>query len=50
LQSEEGNAKRLQGIEPPLFRLRTQNHRVLFRDFGNTIEIVRVRDRKDVYR
>jgi hypothetical protein len=50
LQSEDGNVKRLQGVEPPLFRLRTQNHRVLFHDLGNAIEIVRVRDRKDVYR
>ena len=50
LQSEEGNVKRLEGIEPPLYRLRTQDHRVLFRDLGAYIEVTRVRNRKDAYR
>jgi mRNA-degrading endonuclease RelE of RelBE toxin-antitoxin system len=50
LESEEGDVKRLQALDPPLFRLRSQNYRVLFRDLGNAIEVVRVRDRKDVYR
>ena len=50
LESEEGNVKRLQGVEPPLYRLRTQDHRVIFRDFGDHIEVTRVRDRKDAYR
>jgi mRNA-degrading endonuclease RelE of RelBE toxin-antitoxin system len=50
LESEEGDVKRLQALDPPLFRLRSQNYRVLFRDLGNAIELVRVRDRKDVYR
>jgi len=50
LESGEGNVKRLQGIEPPLYRLRTQNHRVFFRDLGDHIEVTRVRDRKEAYR
>ena len=50
LQSEEGNVKRVQGVDPPLFRLRTQYYRVLFRDLGDTVQITRVRDRKNVYR
>lgn len=50
IESEEGNVKRLQGTEPPLYRLRTQDHRVLFRDLGNSIEVTRVRNRKDAYR
>lgn len=50
LQSEEGNVKRLQDIEPPLYRLRAQNHRVLFRDLGDSIEVTRVRNRKEAYR
>ncbi len=50
LESEEGSVKRLQGVEPPLFRLRTQDHRVIFRDLGGSIEVSRVRDRKDAYR
>jgi mRNA-degrading endonuclease RelE of RelBE toxin-antitoxin system len=50
LESDEGNVQRLEGVEPPLYRLRTQNHRVLFRDNGDHIEVTRVRDRKDAYR
>ena len=48
--SEEGNVKRLKGVDPPLYRLRTQDHRIFFRDFGDSIEITRVRDCKDAYR
>jgi mRNA-degrading endonuclease RelE of RelBE toxin-antitoxin system len=50
LESEEGNVKRLLGVEPPLYRLRTQDHRVIFRDLGDHVEVTRVRDRKDAYR
>ena len=50
LESGEGNVSRLQGVEPPLYRPRTQNHRVLFRDLGDRLEVTRVRDRKDAYR
>jgi mRNA-degrading endonuclease RelE of RelBE toxin-antitoxin system len=50
LESDQGNVKRLQGIEPPLYRLRAQDHRVLFRDHGDYIEVTRVRSRKDAYR
>lgn len=50
LESEEGNVKRLQGVEPPLYRLRTQDHRVIFRDLGDHVEVTRVRNRKDAYR
>lgn len=50
LASEEGNVKRLQGVEPPLYRLRTQDHRVIFRLGDDLIEVTRVRDRKDAYR
>ena len=48
--SEEGNVKRLQGINPPLYRLRTQDHRVIFRDLGDAIEVTRIRNRKEAYR
>ena len=47
--SEEGNVKRLQGSDPPLYRLRAQDHRIIFRDRGDSIEITRVRDRKEAY-
>lgn len=48
--SEEGNVKRVQGADPPLYRLRTQDHRVFFRDFGDSIEITRIRNRREAYR
>jgi mRNA-degrading endonuclease RelE of RelBE toxin-antitoxin system len=50
LASEEGDVKRLQGIEPPLYRLRTQDHRIFFRDLAESIEVTRVRARKNAYR
>ncbi|MBV9156775.1 MAG: hypothetical protein JO097_10980, partial [Acidobacteriaceae bacterium] len=50
LESGEGDVKRVQGVEAPLFRLRTQSHRVFFRELGDAIEIQRVRDRKEAYR
>jgi hypothetical protein len=50
LQTGEGNTKQLRGIEPPLLRLRAQNHRVFFRDHGDYLKIERVLDRKEAYR
>jgi mRNA interferase RelE/StbE len=50
LESEKGDVKRLQGIEPPEFRLRLGDYRVRFNDLGDSIEILRVRHRKEVYR
>ena len=51
LESEEGNVRRLQGVEPPLYRLRTQDHRVFFRDLGgDQIQVTRVRNRREAYR
>ena len=46
----EGNTKQLRDIEPPLVRLRAQDHRVFFRDKGDHLEISRVLDRKEAYR
>src|SRR5271170_7397793 len=50
LESEEGDVKKIEGVEPPLYRLRTQDHRVMFRDYGYRIEVTRIRHRKDAYR
>ena len=50
LKTGEGNIKQLRGYEPPLFRLRAQDHRVFFRDKGEYVEILRVLDRKEAYR
>jgi plasmid stabilization system protein ParE len=49
-QTGEGNTRQLQGIEPPLIRLRAQDHRVFLRDKGEYLEISRVLDRKEAYR
>ena len=49
-QTGEGNTKQLHDIEPPLVRLRAQNHRLFFRDKGDYLEIFRVLDRKEAYR
>jgi len=46
----EGDTRPLQGIEPPLLRLRAQDHRIFFRDKGEYLEISRVLDRKEAYR
>lgn len=46
----EGNTKQLRGVEPPLLRLRAQDHRIFFRDKGDYLEISRVLDRKEAYR
>ncbi|MGA3027106.1 MAG: hypothetical protein ABSF98_20295 [Bryobacteraceae bacterium] len=45
-----GDTKQLRDTEPPLIRLRAQNHRVFFRDKGDCLEISRVLDRKEAYR
>ena len=49
-RAAEGNVKQLQGIEPPLMRLRAQDHRVFLRDKGDHLQILRVLDRKEAYR
>jgi plasmid stabilization system protein ParE len=49
-QTGQGNARQLQGIEPPLLRLRAQDHRIFFRDKGEYLEISRVLDHKEAYR
>jgi mRNA-degrading endonuclease RelE of RelBE toxin-antitoxin system len=49
LNSEDGDVKRLQGISPPLYRLRAQDHRIMFRDYGTHIEVSRVQNRRDAY-
>jgi hypothetical protein len=46
----EGATKQLRGVAPPLVRLRTQDHRVFFRDKGDPLKIERVLGRKDPYR
>lgn len=50
LETGTGDVKQLRGFEPPRYRLRLGDWRVVFRKRGGeVIEIVRVRNRK-VYR
>jgi len=42
-----GNVKRLQGIDPPEYRLRVGDYRVRFHQEGETIHILRVRHRRE---
>jgi mRNA interferase RelE/StbE len=45
-----GDVKKLQGIEPPEYRLRVGDYRVRFEQDEETIRILRVRNRKEAYR
>jgi plasmid stabilization system protein ParE len=45
-----GSTLRLQGVTPPMIRLRAQNHRVFFREYADRIQIERVLDRREAYR
>lgn len=45
-----GNVKRLQGIDPPEFRLRVGDYRARFHQEEETIRILRVRNRREAYR
>jgi mRNA-degrading endonuclease RelE of RelBE toxin-antitoxin system len=46
-----GRGKKLQGIDPPEFRLRVGDHRVFFfEEPAGTLQIRAVKNRKDAYR
>lgn len=45
-----GNVKRLQGVDPPEFRLRVGDWRVRFYNDGSTLIVLRVRNRREAYR
>jgi mRNA interferase RelE/StbE len=44
------NIKRLQGINPPEFRLRVGDWRVRFYQDAETMRVIRVRNRREAYR
>jgi plasmid stabilization system protein ParE len=50
VRTGEGDTRQLRDVEPPVIRLRAQNHRIFFRDKGEYLEISRIRDRKEAYR
>ncbi len=49
-QTGAGNVKRLQGIDPPEYRLRIGDWRVRFHQSPDIIRILRVRNRREAYR
>lgn len=51
LETETGNVKQLHGFDPPQYRLRIGDWRVIFRKNGaDAIDVVRVRNRREAYR
>jgi mRNA-degrading endonuclease RelE of RelBE toxin-antitoxin system len=51
LETDAGDVKQLQGFDPPQYRFRSGAWRVIFRRIGaETVEIVRVRNRREAYR
>ena len=45
-----GNIKKLQGIDPPEYRLRVGDYRVRFELDGEIIRVLKVRNRREAYR
>ncbi len=45
-----GDVKRLQAIDPPEFRIRIGDYRARFHADGETLRVLRVRHRREVYR
>lgn len=45
-----GNVKKLKGVDPPEYRLRAGDYRVRFELDGETVRILRVRNRREAYR
>lgn len=45
-----GNVKRLQGIDPPEYRLRVGDYRVRFHLENENLQVLRVRNRREAYR
>lgn len=50
VETGAGNVKRLQGIDPPEFRLRIGDYCVRFHNDGETVTVLRVRNRREAYR
>jgi mRNA-degrading endonuclease RelE of RelBE toxin-antitoxin system len=51
LETNAGDVKRLEGFDPPQYRLRIGDWRLIFGKSGEgAIEVVRVRNRREAYR
>ena len=44
-----GSVKKLQGIDPPEYRLRVGDYRVRFHQDDETIRVLRVKNRREAY-
>ena len=49
-ESGAGDVKKLQGIHPPEYRLRVGDYRARFELDGETLRVLRVRNRREAYR
>jgi mRNA-degrading endonuclease RelE of RelBE toxin-antitoxin system len=49
-ETGSGNVKRLQGVDPPEYRLRMGDYRVRFHLEGETVQVLRIRNRREAYR
>ena len=49
-QSGAGSVKRLQGIDPPEFRLRVGDYRVRFNQHHEAMLVLRILNRREAYR
>ena len=49
-ETGSGNVKRLQGVDPPEYRLRMGDYRVRFHVEGETVQVLRIRNRREAYR
>lgn len=49
-QTGAGNVKRLQGIDPPEYRLRMGDYRVRVHLDDQAVRVLRVRNRREAYR
>jgi len=51
LDTEAGDIKQLQAFDPPQYRLRVGDWRIIFRKGANeTIDVIRVKNRREAYR
>ena len=50
LETDSGDVRQLEGFNPPMYRLRIGEWRILFRRRGDAVEVVRVLNRSEAYR
>lgn len=48
--TDHGDVIRLEGVDPPEFRLRLGDYRIRFYDYGDRMQILRVLHRREAYR